>query len=253
MFIKLNNEDLLLKAIYEHIEEESAKEPPRGYIGASSIGNECELALWMQYKYPQYRKPTHAELTLAANDGHRSEALTAEYIRKQIIKYPDLQLITHDESGNQLGFSDLGGKFQGHWDGRILGLPAAPKTWHIWEHKAKNQNFYDKLIRLKENNDEKEVLKQWDYLYYCQAIVYMEYSGCIRHYMTVSTSGTRKYQSLRTNEDPKLAKLLRNKAERISKYIIPPIGISENPSFYKCKSFCDFSEKCPSINKNIIL
>ncbi len=249
MIIKTPNyPDLLIQAIYAHIEDEAAKEPKRGYIGASSIGDECELKLWMQYRHANLARRRQAPLILAANDGYRGEDLMAGYIRK----VPGVELITHDENGRQIGFSDLEGKYKGHWDGLIIGIPQAPKTMHVWEHKVKNEKYYEALAKLKDKLDEKEVLQEWDYNYYCQAVTYMHYSGTTRHYMTVAKAGSRAFQSIRTNENPKLAIMLREKAERISKYTTPPCGISENPSFYKCK-WCDFSEHCPSVNKNSIL
>jgi len=241
--------DLLLEAIKDYIEDEAKKEKPRGYIGASSIGSECELKLWLQYKYPHLSRERGAKLILAANDGHRSEDLMAGLIRQ----VEGVDLITHDANGKQLGFSDLNGLYCGHWDGLITGIPCAPKTRHVWEHKSKNQKFYDKLTKLKDEVDEKEVLKEWDYIYYCQAVVYMEYSGCTRHYTTVALAGTRDFQSIRTNANPELAKQLREKAARIINYPVAPIGISTNPSWFACKHLCDFIENCPSINKNIKL
>lgn len=246
MIMQKAQPDLLLQAIYEHIENEAQKEAPRGYVGASSIGDDCELKLWLQYRHPELRKPSGAELVLAANDGHRSEDIMAGLIRQ----IDNIELITHDENGKQLGFSDLNNLYCGHWDGLITGIPQAPKTQHVWEHKAKNQKFYDTLSKLKENLPEKEVLKEWDYTYYCQAAVYMEYSGCTRHYMTVALAGTRKFQSIRTDCNPELAKKLRDKAHRIINYPIAPCGISTNPSWFACKYMCDFYENCPSINKN---
>ncbi len=253
--------DKLIEAIYINIEAEAAKEPPRNYVGASSIGDECELKLWMQYRHAHLaaRKkteiidgklmPGRAELIMAANDGHRGEDLMAGYLRQ----VPGVELTTHDANGKQLSYSDLRGEYQGHWDGLILGVSQAPKTMHTWEHKVKNQKFYDALTKLKEKYDEKEVLQQWDYKYYCQAVTYMHYNGTTRHYTTVALAGSRKFQSIRTNENPRLAKLLREKAERITKYPCAPGGISTNPSWFACKYMCDFSKTCPSINKNINL
>jgi hypothetical protein len=249
LIIEKAQPDLLIESIYKNIEDEAEKEKPRGYIGASSIGDECELKLWLTYKKPELKKKRKAELIMAANDGYRSEDLVAGLIRQSPY---NIELITHDKNGKQLGFSDLDGNYKGHWDGLITGIPQAPKTQHIWEHKAKNQKFYDTLTKLKEKVSEKSLLEEWDYNYYCQAVTYMHYSATTRHYTTVALAGTGKLQSIRTNENPSLAKHLRNKAERITKYISPPAGISTNPSFYKCK-WCDFYENCPSINKNITM
>ena len=237
--------DLLLQAIYQHIEDEAAKEKPRGYIGASSIGDDCELKLWLQYRHPELAKKRHAELILAANDGHRGEDLMAAYIRQ----IPGIELITHSANGKQLGFNDLGGLYCGHWDGLITGIPQASKTTHTWEHKVKNQKFYDALTKLKDKYDEKQVLQEWDYLYYCQAVTYMEYNGTTRHYTTVALAGSRKFQSIRTNANPALAKTLRDKAQRIINYPSAPCGISTNPAWFACKHMCDFYDNCPSMNK----
>jgi hypothetical protein len=241
--------DKLIESIYKNIEIDDAKQPHRGYIGASSIGDECELKLWMQYKKPELKKQKPATTIMAANDGHRSEDLVASLIRQSPY---NIELTTHDSNGKQLGFSDLEGNYKGHWDGLILGIPQAPKTTHVWEHKAKNQKYYDALTKLKEKVPEKSVLEEWDYNYYCQGVTYMHYSGTTRHYTTVALAGTRGLQSIRTNENPKLAIHLRDKAQRIINYISPPVGISTNPSFYKCK-LCDFYNTCPSLNKNITL
>lgn len=240
MLINFNEyKDPLIEAIYQHIEEEAKKERPRSYVGASSIGDDCEKKLYYQLRHPELAKERKAELILAANDGHRGEDLMASYIRK----IPGIELITHGADGKQLGFSDLDGKFRGHCDGLITGLPLAPKTRHVWEHKVKNEKFYNKITDLKTLNDIKEVLALWDYVYYCQAVVYMHYFDCTRHYMTVGQAGSRKFQSIRTNANPQLAKQLIQKAKRIIAYTSPPIGISNNPTFWKCK-FCDYSETC---------
>lgn len=237
-------EDVLIKQIFSNILEEfKSNNKPRNYIGASSIGDDCELKLWLKFKYPHLAKLPSAQLVMATNDGHRGEAYVASLL-KQI---PDIKLITHDYNGNQLGFSDFNGKFKGHCDGIIEGLPMAPKTSHIWEHKEKNSKSFDALTKIKENYDIKKVLREWDYVYYCQAVIYMDYFDCTRHYMTVGLSGTRDLQSIRTDANPLLAKILKDKAQRIINAIVPPIGISNNKSFWKCK-MCGFSEYCPSIN-----
>lgn len=243
MLIKFNEyEDPLIDAIYLHIEEEAKKEKPRSYVGASSIGDDCEKKLWYQLRKPELARERKAPLILAANDGHRGEDLFSTYMRQ----IEGINLITHGANGKQLGFSDLDGMFKGHCDGLILGLPQAPKTQHVWEHKVKKETgmgSYNELLKLKEKYDIKEVLAKWNYTYYCQAVIYMHYFDCTRHYTTVALAGSRKFQSIRTNANPQLAKQLIAKAKRIIAYTSAPIGISNNPTFWKCK-FCDFAEEC---------
>lgn len=239
MLIRNDYKDPLVDNLYSMIEAERASEKPRAYVGASSIGDDCERKLWYQLRQPEKAEPVEAELILAANDGYRSEDLMAAYLRK----IPGVELITHGTDGKQLGFKDLDGEYGGHTDGIVTGIPLAPKTSHVWEHKSKNDKFYNALTKLKEKHDIKDVLQHWDYKYYCQGVVYMDYFDIKRHYTTVVLAGTRKLQTIRTNCNPGLAKQLKEKAKRIITYTSAPYGISENPSFYKCK-MCFFRDYC---------
>jgi len=123
--------DPTLQAMYLAIEQEQHKRDKRDYLGASLIGNECVRQIWYNYNnFP--RKPFNAETLMNFEDGHRTEELTAERLKAT----PGIELITHGPDGKQLGFSALGGKFKGHYDGKIRGLIQAPKSWHIWEGKS---------------------------------------------------------------------------------------------------------------------
>lgn len=238
--------DPIINVIYDHIETVAAKERPRNYIGASSIGEECELRLWLKYRHADKAMPRTAKLILAANDGHRGEDLAACYLRQ----VPGVELWTHQD-GKQYGFVDFEGEFKGHIDGIIKGIPLAPTTTHIWENKVCNEKKYNELKKIVEKHGMKEALYYWDYKYYCQAVINMDYFDIERHYMTVWLAGSRALQTIRTNSNKELAEQLKAKAQRIIKAQTPPIGISQNPNWYKCKpEFCEFSENCPSINPN---
>lgn len=229
--------DSLIESIYKYLETTSLEEKPRAYIGASSIGEDCERKLYYKLRYPEQAKPRHAELILAANDGFHSE----NYIASLIREIPGIKLTTHDILGKQLGFVD--DIFAGHIDGIIEGLPQAPKTPHIWENKCCNEKKYTALLNLKEKHGTKLTLEKWNYTYYCQAVIYMHYFDLTRHYMTIALAGSRKITSLRTKANPKLAKFLIEKAKRIGNATSAPIGISENPAWYLCK-MCEFNQFC---------
>jgi len=234
--------DPLIEKIYEFIEAEAKKEPPRNYIGASSIGEDCERKLFYKLRHADKAKPRRAELILAANDGHRSEDLVASYIRQ----IPGVELWTHKNDGGQYGFHERFGEvdFKGHVDGIIKGLPQSPATAHIWENKACNQKIFDAFLKARETHGTKGALQKWKPIYYAQAIINMEKFDIKRHYTTVCLSGTRKIASCRTEANPTLAKLLIEKAKRVASATTPPFGISDNPTFYECKHMCDFYEHC---------
>lgn len=240
--------DPLIDSIFAYIEAEAAKETPRGYVGASSIGDDCELKLWLKRNHPTKAAPRRAKLILAANDGHRGEDLAATYLRQ----IPGIELWTHDAMGNQYGFSELEGQFRGHADGFISGIPLAPKTVHVWENKVCNQKKFDELQKITKDVGMKAALEKWNYQYYCQAVMLMEAFELTRHYTTVWLSGNRDLQTIRTDANPELAAQLRMKAARIVMAKYPPLGISTNPSWFKCKKdFCEFSDNCPSIHPEL--
>lgn len=235
--IKYN--DPLIDIIFNNVVAEAEKEPKRKYIGASSIGDRCYRRLWLQFYKPETAAPAPATLTLAANDGHRSELIMAGYLQA----IPGIDLKTHKADGTQYGFSDHGGYFKGHFDGIISGLPEIPRTTCIWEHKSKNHRLYDELTKLKDKNPIGEVLRMWDYTYYCQAVIYMHYAELSTHYMTVSAAGMRNFQSVITYANPEFAEGLIQKAARIIDMESPPIGISQTPSWWECK-MCKFNKEC---------
>lgn len=241
--------DPLIEQIFNYIEKDALKEAPRRYVGASSIGDECDLKLWLKLRYPQNASPRKAKLILAANDGHRGELIAAEYLRLM----PNIKLYTHIAgTDSQYGWKELEGQYRGHVDGIIEGIPLAPKTPHIWENKNCNQKKFDELKKCIEQYGSKQALEKWNYQYYCQAIVNMHHFNLTRHYMTVWLSGNRDLITLRTESNPNVAERMKDKARRIINSAMPPFGLSSNPSFYKCKKeWCEFSEKCPSIHPEL--
>lgn len=241
--------DPIIDIIKDNIVSHNSKtNPPRAYIGASSIGDDCELKLWLRYNKVDLRAPIAAKLLMAANDGHRSELLAAEYLRA----IPGIELLTHQLDGTQYGFKLLDGKYKGHTDGIITGIPLAPKTPHIWENKCCNEEKFKTLGALINKLNIKEVLKNWNETYYMQAISLMHNMGFTRHYTTVWLAGNRDLLTIRTDCNPELGELLNKKAERIINASNPPVGISTNPSFYKCKpSWCEFAHNCPSLKTGI--
>lgn len=236
--------DPTLKAMYIKIEE--TKRDKRDYLGASLIGNPCARQIYYQYNgYEQ--KPFKAETLMNFADGHRTEDLTAERLRM----VDGIKLKTHKlrvdknyhNHYDQLGFSDLDGKFKGHYDGIITGILQAPKAKHIWENKCSGEKKYNEFTNLKLKLPEKKVLEAWNENYYAQAQLYMHYEGIERHYLTVAYAGGRKYQSCRTNYDEAVAAKYIDRAGKIINATRPPPKISEKRDFFICR-WCDFRDTC---------
>lgn len=234
--------DPTLAAVDRALEAEHRAQKRRSYLGFSIVGDECERRLWYEVQHNIHKsvpkEPFTATGIRAVQDGFVGEDIMADRLRK----VDGVELHTHDDKGRQFGFKDLGGRFSGHMDGAIRGLIQSPATWHVWEHKQVNEKKFNSLNKLRAE-DEKSALRQWDSVYYAQAVLYMYYSGMTRHYLTCCTPGGRDYTSVRTEANNKYARKLRERAERVLIATTPPLRVSDNPSYYKCK-WCPFRETC---------
>lgn len=237
---KTPTEDPTLVAARKALE---LKEASRGHsrrVGASSVGNECTRRGWYSFRWTS---PVVIGSTglLAINDGHRSEEVMAELLRG----VEGVELWTEDPNvpGAQINFELVDGHFVGKLDGIIVGILQAPKTPHVWEHKAVNQKKFDKLKKDIEKFGEKQALEQWDVTYFAQAQMYMHGMKLDRHYLTVSTPGVRDFVSVRTEYQKSRAEMYEGRAQGIVFASGIPSKISGDPAFYGCK-WCDHSDVC---------
>lgn len=214
---------------------ESQEKRFRSYLGMSQIGAECSRQLF--YSFRQVQRPSFDAQTLKRfADGHASELVAVARLKAAT----DLEVHDLDDTGEQFGFKDLGGHFSGHMDGVILGLLQAPKTWHVLEIKASAK--WQDLDKAKKKVGDKSALREWNPVYYAQAVLYMDYAGLDRHYTVVVSPGCRDWTSVRTEADPAWAAVLKAKAERIIFTDTAPDRIGSATDF-KCK-WCDFANIC---------
>jgi hypothetical protein len=232
--------DPTLAAMNAEIEHRAALEPKRPYLGASVLGEECERKLW--YGFRNATVVNYDSQTLKRfEDGHRTEDL----IVRRLQNTPGITLIAVDPENpkKQIGFSTCGGHIKGHWDGVILGLYQAPKTWHIFEAKACADKKLKELENAIEKHGEKEALKHWNIVYYGQACIAMFAEGLDRHYLVACSPGGRDEISVRTDSNDKYAKHLIDRGAKIVKAQEPPQRKWEDPSWFKCK-WCDHYGVC---------
>lgn len=230
--------DPLIAAIDRVLLNKYDAEKPRDYIGASSIGDDCSRKLW--YKLQGKKERFDPDAIKKIEDGHTTEAKIVSWLRA----VPGIELHTHDEHGEQYGFSDLDGKFKGHYDGVVLGLPQSPKTWHIFEVKCVGDKYFRELKKIVDLIGEKEALQKWRPVYYAQAVLYMWYEKLDRHVTIVATPGGRELMSIRTESNAAYAKALRDKAARIIAAQEPPERVG-GKDFWACKQ-CSFYGECHS-------
>jgi hypothetical protein len=120
------------------------RESRRLYLGASRLGQACERAL--QYEYADaavdYGRETDARILRIFERGHVVEDCVAGWLREA-----GFDLRTHQENGEQFGFSVADGRLQGHADGVIVGGPEGFDYPCLWENKCLGTKSWRDLLK----------------------------------------------------------------------------------------------------------
>lgn len=217
------------QAIYDYWKAKGGSEKPRSYLGMSSIGHECERALWYGFRHST-REEFDGRLYRLFNRGHREETVFAEELE-------GIGCTVHltDEEGNQFGFSDFGGHFKGHMDAAILGVLEAPKTWHLGEFKTHSDKSFKDLVKLGVQASKP--------VHYAQMQIYMYYGSMIRALYVAVNKDTDEIYTERAWYDAKFANAIRAKAGRIIASPQPPERITERRDDFRCR-FCSARSLC---------
>ncbi len=223
--------------IYEAYEND-ADSGNRPHLGASLIGHACERYLWLTFRWVSAKKFSGRMLRLFET-GQLAEARFVANLRRIGVEVHDVQ-----PDGTQWRVSALGGHFAGSMDGACVGLPEAPKTWHVLEFKTHNEKSFKELVT-------KGVLVAKPQ-HYAQMQIYMGLTGMERAmYMAVNKNTDELYSERVDFDSVEFAKLMA-RAERVVNANEPPLRCSNDASWFVCK-MCDFSEHChgteaPAVN-----
>ncbi|MCP4468900.1 MAG: hypothetical protein GY813_19405 [Halieaceae bacterium] len=233
--------DPTLQAADAALEVRGNAQESRGYYGTYSAGDECTRKQWLAFRWVA-KKMFAADVLRRFEDGHMGEDLQTARLKC----VDDLILMTLDPTtGEQFEFTDCDGHMGGHCDGQIKGLLQAPKTPHIWEHKQCADKKLKQLEKAKKDGKESDALRQWDWVYFIQAQIYMHEFKFTRHYLTCASPGGRKTISVRTHYEKAEAMKAIDRASMVIQCPSPETlsRISNDETFFKCK-WCDFSEVC---------
>lgn len=216
-------------AIYAAYEAER-EDHRRGHLGASLIGKECDRALWLDFRWASTPEFDGRMLRLFQT-GNLAEARFVA----------DLEMIgvtvhaVDPETKEQFRVSDNGGHFSGSMDGAALGIPEAPKTWHVLEFKTHNTKSFDKL--------KKDGVRKAKPQHHAQMQVYMHLTGMTRALYLAVCKDTDELYGERIEHDEAEATKLIARARRIVDAARPPERISADPAWFVCR-FCDHRAGC---------
>ena len=221
-------ESATVTAIYA--EWAKRNDAPRGYLGGSVIGRECERQLWYGFRWCSPEKFDGRMLRLF-DRGQREEAVFIADLRSIGAKVMDVDPST----GKQFRFTAIAGHAGGSMDAVALGIPEAPKTWHVCEFKTHNAKSFAAL--------QKDGVQKAKPEHYAQMQIYMRWAQLTRALYLAVNKDTDELYGERIHFDAEFAERLETKAERVIFAQEPPEGISADPAFYKCK-FCPASKVC---------
>lgn len=195
----------------------------RDYIGASSIGESCERAIWYRYnKMPC--EPISIKQQRTFNIGKRLESLVLDCLEEAGIKLTRTWCDLNDlEIDN----------FKGHIDAMWLEEDNHPKA--IIEIKTARASSFNLFVN--------KGLKYWSSSYYAQIQAYMGMSNIHEAYILVLNKDTSELHDEKVLFDKQYYNSLKFKVKRIVEAKQPPAKINESPLFFSCR-LCSFKSIC---------
>jgi hypothetical protein len=166
----------------------------REHLGASVIGRECDRALWCEFRW----------ITRAAQSGRMLRLFETGRLEEE-----------------------RGGHFGGSLDGVGLGIPEAPRTWHVLEFKTHNAKSF---AELRKAGVQKAKPEHW-----AQMQVYMHLTGLTRALYLAACKDTDALYAERVRVDHHAAEQLIARAGRIIFAARPPARISDDPDWFQCR------------------
>lgn len=203
-------------------------------LSVSLIGHPCERYLW--YCFRQCCKPEF--------DGRMYRLFETGNIEESRFEKNlcDIGCTVHvmDESRafertKQYKVTAFGGHLKGYLDAAILGLPEAPKTWHVGEFKTHNAKSFRELL--------KKGVKESKPQHHAQMQIYMHLTGMKRALYLARNKDTDELYSERGRYDKPEAEALMERAHRIISSPSPADRISKRRDFYQC-GWCDAHPIC---------
>lgn len=212
----------------------------RWHLGASKIGNECKRALWYSFRWIG-GKTTSGRMQRLFNRGHLEEKRHAEWLRGI-----GFTVWTHDESITKSDGTHpqlrITNKCKGHLGGSLDGIVSFPERYNIPGYAILESKTSGTGAKFNEvMNKPMQIAKPEHYI---QNSIY-GYSYDIKHVLYLCANKNDDSLAIKIEKlDFKLAKDMEVKADSIIFSQTPPAKISPNPSFFQCKSLCEFIDVC---------
>lgn len=217
-------ESSTVRAIYQWYEDNNESWDSWG-ISVGELGNDCDRALWLTFRWA-----TPAEEI----EGRKVRIFRRGDIEEERL-IADLDRIGVEVFGQQDRIRLVAGHVRGKIDGRVIGLPEAPKTEHLAEFKSSNTKNFALLL--------KEGVKKAQPKHYVQCQLGMHYFGLTRALYMVCNKDDEALYTERVEYEHEFCIRLLARAERLVQAHEAPPRISEDPDWFQCK-FCKHHAVC---------
>lgn len=179
-------------------------------LRCSSIGNECERALWYGLRWTTPLKRHDGRQERLFQTGHREELRIIEDLRAI-----GCNVSSRDpNTGKQWRVSFLNGILQGSTDGQIAGVPGAERTIHLLECKTANDKSF--------NDFRSKGVEASKPMHFMQMQIYMHGLKLERALYIVHNKNTDEIETERVKYIQQIAEKVVEKASRIAHANEPP-------------------------------
>lgn len=111
------------------------------FIGASEAAKECAREIWYSFRWASPPEDCGPRTLRLFDTGHMEEQRFLDELRQ----VEGVQLWQHDPQTGKQWRSEIEGYIVVKPDGVVIGLPEAPKSWHIVECKSANEKNFNAI------------------------------------------------------------------------------------------------------------
>lgn len=204
-----------VRAIYKAYEDANSQRDGRS-ISVSTLAEECERRMWYDFRWTAPHEKIDGRTLRLFATGNREEDRWIEDLRAI-----GCEVVDRDGDGKQIMVTACRGHVRGYLDSEILGLPEAPKTWHVGEMKSHNLKSFTAL--------KKDGVRKSKPLHFCQIQTYMHLRSRDRGiYLAVCKDNDELYAE-RVELDSVYVMRMLARAQRIIESNEPPAKLHDDP------------------------
>lgn len=222
-----------MSAIYSAYEAANKHRDGRS-ISVSKLAEECERSLFYSFRWASPHERIPGRTLRIFETGVVSEERWIDNLRTIGCEVVDSDPVT----GRQLEVTACGKHVRGYLDSEILGLPEAPRTWHVGEMKSHNLKSFTAL--------KKDGVRISKILHWTQLQVYMHLRGRDRGIYLANCKDNDELYAERMELDLPYVLRILARAQRIIDANEAPAKLHEDPDAkmaFACR-WCNHLEIC---------